>query len=104
MRYLGLGLLSLTAAVVSTMFWMINPIHLFGWLGGHAVQLAGRQPPFESDYTALFALCFVWPLLIWPVYSLNQRWYGGRGWSLAAMLAGAFFAAGFVTQLWRSSR
>lgn len=105
MRYLALGVLTLAASAIGTVFWMINPVtSVFNWLGGHAVRLLGRQPPFDSDYAAWFALSFVWPMLVWPAYAINQRVSGGRVWSFAAVLAVLFFSAGFAIQLWRSSR
>jgi hypothetical protein len=105
MRYWLFALLTIPAALLGTVLWMINPVTgIFNWLGGWGVQLVGRQPPFDSDYTATFVLCFVWPLLAAPSHYLAYRVLGWKAWGFLAVWAGWIFLAAFAIQLWRSYR
>lgn len=104
MRHVLIAVVSIIASGISLLFWMVNPVTaIFTAIGGLAVRVLGRQPP-TSDLRPWAILCVVWPLLVYPVYLLNERLSGGRGWHFAGMLFGAFFLAGFVIQLWGSSR
>lgn len=105
MNYWVFGLLTLLLALLSTVFWMFNAVTaIFNWLGGWAVEAPGRKPPFESDYTATFALCFAWPLLLAPVHWLNYRVLGWRVWRFVGLFSAAVFVAALGIQLWRSYR
>lgn len=103
MRYLIFAIISVFGSALSFAFWMVNPVTaIFLALSGVVVRMTGREPP--SNFDALLPFSILWPLLVYPVYLINHRFTGGRGWSYVLMLSATFFATALVLQLWRSSR
>ncbi|HVF71531.1 MAG TPA: hypothetical protein VM940_07970 [Chthoniobacterales bacterium] len=87
--YLLFGLLSLPVALLSTAFWMVNPVTaLLMFLAAIPLRWFGYQPPVESWSglgTAMW-LGLLWPLTVAPFHWLNFRVLRWGKWGYAAVL------------------
>jgi hypothetical protein len=74
--YLFFTLFSIVLAVISAVFWMINPVTaLLLFLAAPPLRLLGFHPPVEG-WSALGSTMYVgalWPLTLAPLHWLNFR-------------------------------
>ena len=81
--------LSLILAVISVVFWMINPVtNLLMLVAAIPLRWFGYHPPVEgwSALGTVMALGFIWPLTLAPLHWLNFRLLRWGKWSYAGVL------------------
>lgn len=90
--YLLFAVLSVVLAVISVVFWMVNPVTgLLLFLAAPPLRLFGFNPPVDG-WSALGSVMFIgviWPLTLAPLHWLNFRLFRWGTWSYAAVLLGA---------------
>ena len=90
--YLLFAILSVVLAVISVVFWMVNPVTgLLLFLAAPPLRLLGYHPPVDG-WSALGPVMFVgavWPLTLAPLHWLNFRVLRWGKWGYAGLLLAA---------------
>lgn len=87
--YLIFSLLSLCAAALSVVLWMINPVtDLLLILAAPPLRLFGFHPPVESwsGLGSAMLISLLWPLTLAPLHWLNFRVFRWKKWGYAGCL------------------